>query len=75
MLVCVIVRVDPQLYRPAEVEHLRGDASRAREQLGWESTVDFAGLVTMMVDADLERHRSGAADRLGANASPAHPGR
>jgi GDPmannose 4,6-dehydratase len=49
------VRLDPKLIRPAEVEHLIGDSSKARTQLGWEPTVDFAGLVTMMVDADLER--------------------
>jgi len=67
------VTTDQSLYRPAEVEHLRGDASRAREELGWTPTVDFARLIAMMVDADLERHRSGAADRIGANASPAVP--
>jgi GDPmannose 4,6-dehydratase len=49
------VRLDPKLIRPAEVEHLIGDSSKARRQLGWEPTVDFAGLITMMVDADLER--------------------
>jgi GDPmannose 4,6-dehydratase len=37
------------------VEHLIGDCSKARDRLGWEPTVDFAGLVRMMVDADLER--------------------
>jgi GDPmannose 4,6-dehydratase len=49
------VRLDPKLLRPAEVEHLIGDCSKARDRLGWEPTVDFAGLVRMMVDADLER--------------------
>jgi GDPmannose 4,6-dehydratase len=49
------VKLDPKLIRPAEVEHLIGDASKARKQFGWEPTVDFAGLVRMMVDADLER--------------------
>lgn len=49
------VRTDPDLLRPAEVEHLIGDSSRARQVLGWEPSVDFAGLVQMMVDADLER--------------------
>ncbi len=49
------VRLDRGLIRPAEVEHLIGDSSRARAQLGWVPTVDFAGLVKMMVDADLER--------------------
>ena len=49
------VVTDPALVRPAEVDHLVGDASRARELLGWEPNVDFPGLVRMMVDADLER--------------------
>jgi GDPmannose 4,6-dehydratase len=49
------VREDPALLRPAEVDHLIGDASKARQVLGWTPTVDFEGLVRMMVDADLER--------------------
>jgi GDPmannose 4,6-dehydratase len=49
------VKLDPKLIRPAEVEHLIGDATKARTQFGWEPSVDFAGLVRMMVDADLER--------------------
>ncbi len=50
------VREDPKLLRPAEVDHLIGDASKARNVLGWQPEVDFRGLVKMMVDADLERH-------------------
>ncbi|HPF34765.1 GDP-mannose 4,6-dehydratase [bacterium] len=49
------VRVDPDYFRPAEVVELLGDCSKARRELGWEPEVDFEGLVTMMVDADLER--------------------
>jgi GDPmannose 4,6-dehydratase len=49
------VRLDPKLLRPAEVEHLIGDSSKARDRLGWEPTVDFATLIRLMVDADLER--------------------
>ncbi len=49
------VRQDPALIRPAEVDHLIGDPSKARTKLGWAPTVDFGGLVRMMVDADLER--------------------
>jgi GDPmannose 4,6-dehydratase len=49
------VRLDRGLIRPAEVEHLIGDSTKARTQLGWTPTVDFSGLVKMMVDADLER--------------------
>lgn len=55
------VRTDPRFLRPAEVDHLIGDSSRARAELGWQPTVDFKALVTMMVDADLERHRSARA--------------
>jgi GDPmannose 4,6-dehydratase len=49
------VRIDPALLRPAEVDHLIGDSSKARRVLGWSPRVDFAGLVRMMVDADVER--------------------
>jgi GDPmannose 4,6-dehydratase len=49
------VRTDPKLLRPAEVDHLIGDASRARTELGWSPTVDFKALIEMMVDADLRR--------------------
>jgi GDPmannose 4,6-dehydratase len=51
------VREDPALRRPAEVEGLIGDATRARTRLGWEPKVKFAELVEMMVRADLERLR------------------
>lgn len=50
---------DASLLRPADVENLVADASRARERLGWQPTVDFTRLVEMMVDADLERLRTG----------------
>src|SRR5688500_3104611 len=49
------VRVDPSLLRPAEVDLLVGDASKAKRVLGWEQKVDFKQLVEMMVDADMER--------------------
>ena len=49
------VRVDPKLLRPAEVNRLRGDASKAKRELGWEPEVSFAELIAMMVEADLER--------------------
>jgi GDPmannose 4,6-dehydratase len=51
------VRTDQALLRPAEVDHLIGDPAKALKQLGWTPTVDFAGLVAMMVDADLARHQ------------------
>ena len=50
---------DPGFYRPAEVDHLLGDAARARAVLGWAPEVDFRELVEMMVDADVARLRSG----------------
>ena len=58
------VTLDPKLIRPAEVEHLIGDSSKARQQLGWQPSVDFSGLIKMMVDADLARV---AASPLAAN--------
>ncbi len=51
------VKSDPALHRPAEVDQLIGDSSKARTSLGWEPEVDFPGLVRMMVDADLDRIR------------------
>jgi GDPmannose 4,6-dehydratase len=53
------VVVDPDLMRPAEVDHLVGDASSAREELGWKPRVSFEELVAMMVDADLARLGAG----------------
>jgi GDPmannose 4,6-dehydratase len=53
------VRVDPALLRPAEVEHLLGDSTKARNELGWTPQVNFTQLIEMMVDADLERLSTG----------------
>ena len=50
------VVLDPQFLRPAEVDQLIGDASKAKAQLGWKPEVDFKQLVTMMVDEDLKRY-------------------
>jgi GDPmannose 4,6-dehydratase len=47
------VEIDPRYYRPAEVDVLLGDASKAREKLGWEAKVKFRELVELMVDADV----------------------
>ena len=52
------VKQDPKFFRPAEVDLLVADPSKAREKLGWEPKVTFKQLVEMMVDADLERHTS-----------------
>lgn len=52
------VRTSSALLRPTEVEHLIGDASKARSEFGWQPSIDFSGLIQMMVDADLERVNS-----------------
>jgi len=49
------VRLDPRLLRPAEVDHLIGDSSKAKAALGWHPEVEFAALIRMMVDADIAR--------------------
>jgi len=49
------VKIDPRYFRPAEVDLLIGDYSKAKEKLGWEPTVRFQELVRMMVDSDRER--------------------
>jgi GDPmannose 4,6-dehydratase len=49
------VKLDPKFLRPAEVDHLIGDASKARSILGWNPDVTFQALVTMMVDEDVRR--------------------
>ena len=48
------VRTDPGFLRPAEVEHLVGDATKAREKLGWEPRTTFEEMIRLMVDSDLE---------------------
>lgn len=56
------VEIDPRYYRPAEVDLLIGDASKAKRKLGWEPKTKFADLTKLMVDADIEllrRHRQG----------------
>jgi GDPmannose 4,6-dehydratase len=62
-----LVMIDPQYFRPAEVEQLLGDPSKARSVLGWKHTVTFPELVKEMVDSDLkviprERDRRGRHD-------------
>lgn len=54
------VRVNPRFYRPAEVDLLIGDASKAREKLGWEAKTSLEELCQMMVAADIERNKRGA---------------
>jgi GDPmannose 4,6-dehydratase len=52
-----LVEQDPRYFRPAEVDSLIGDASKAREAFGWKPTVEFTELVHMMVDADMAAER------------------
>jgi GDPmannose 4,6-dehydratase len=62
------VEIDPELLRPADVQHLRGDCTKARRALGWHPEVSFEQLVEMMVDCDLNlvsRDLSGAASYTG----------
>jgi GDPmannose 4,6-dehydratase len=49
------VIIDPKFVRPAEVDFLQGNASKAKRELGWEPSVSFEDLVKLMVDTDLER--------------------
>ena len=58
------VEIDPRYYRPAEVDHLRGDASKARRVLGWEPKTTFSELVALMVDADRQLLEDELAGRL-----------
>ena len=56
------VEIDPRYYRPAEVDLLKGDYSKAQRQLGWKPKTGFVELAKLMVDADVEllrRHRAG----------------
>ena len=60
--------IDSRYYRPAEVDELCGDGSRARTELGWEPTITFSELVRIMVEADvklLEDERAGRTVRIG----------
>ena len=55
----VLVRIDPRYFRPTEVDHLVGDASKAKARLGWSHTIGFSDLVAEMVQADLARSIDG----------------
>jgi GDPmannose 4,6-dehydratase len=62
------LEIDPKYYRPSEVDHLLGDASKAKAKLGWEPRVRFKELVELMVDADvaaLEDQLAGKVTRSG----------
>jgi len=53
----VIIEVDPKYFRPAEVESLLGDSTKAREKLGWKPKISFEELVKEMVQSDLEESK------------------
>lgn len=57
------IKIDPQFYRPAEVDLLIGNPEKAKKKLGWSQKVDFKGLVEMMVDADLKKIERSIAQR------------
>jgi GDPmannose 4,6-dehydratase len=62
------VEIDPRYFRPAEVDLLMGDASKARKHLGWEPKTNFQDLVKLMVDEDIRRlkeHREGRSKLVG----------
>ena len=50
----IIIRIDPRYFRPTEVETLLGDASKAKEMLGWQPKIKFEELVKEMMDVDLK---------------------
>jgi GDPmannose 4,6-dehydratase len=58
------VEIDPRYFRPSEVDHLRGDASKAERVLGWKPSVKFRELVALMVDADIQLLEDELAGRL-----------
>jgi GDPmannose 4,6-dehydratase len=53
----VVVGIDPKYFRPAEVDLLIGDCSKAKKILGWKPEVDLAGLIQMMIDSEMEIHK------------------
>jgi len=58
------VEIDPRYYRPAEVELLIGDASKAKRKMGWEPKTKFKDLIELMVDADLKLLQDQLAGRI-----------
>jgi GDPmannose 4,6-dehydratase len=68
------VTTDPAFLRPAEVDHLVGDGSKAHAELGWAPRTSFRELVELMVDADLERLSSAGSAPWLRTARPAADG-
>ena len=70
----IVVEIDPTYFRPTEVDLLVGDASKARDELGWQPTVTFKELLTEMIDADLDllrRHPRGHGEHMPARSNAA----
>jgi len=65
-----VIAIDPRYYRPTEVEILQGDATKAREKLGWTPTTGFTQLVHMMADADLAAVQTGQPFSLDSSLEP-----
>ena len=63
----ILVRIDPRYYRPTEVETLLGDASKAREVLGWVPKISFEDMVSEMVRVDLQLAHEDALVRADRN--------
>src|SRR5438309_10640324 len=63
------LKVDDSLFRPAEVDHLIGNSSKARRKLGWQPKVSFPELIAMMVDQDIFRLRDRKSTRLNSSHS------
>jgi GDPmannose 4,6-dehydratase len=57
------LEIDPKYYRPAEVDLLVGDASKAKRKLGWEAMTKFKDLVRLLVDADMVALKEQQAER------------
>ena len=68
------VRQDPRFMRPADIDQVVGDATKARSVLGWKPSVSFAELVQMMVDADLRGRRQPGEESARAAAPLTEPG-
>lgn len=58
------VEIDPELYRPAEVEYLRGNSSKAHNSLGWKPEINFSDLVVDMVDSDIKNYENNYATKF-----------
>jgi GDPmannose 4,6-dehydratase len=66
------VESDPRYFRPAEVDFLLGDASKAKRQLGWEPKYKFKDIVRLMVDADIEALKDQLAGKVYPNLEEAY---